>query len=209
MDNAAPSPPALRNHADMNPSPWVQRWSHLVATGGTVLDLACGSGRHMRWFSQRGHPVLGVDISADALAVAAEYGKVLLADLERDPWPLQQPGAADQVRTFDAVLVTNYLWRPLLDRVLASVAMRGVLIYETFAAGNESVGRPSRSDFLLQPGELLQACRDLQVVAYESGFLTRPDRFVQRVAALRPAATGPQAPPPRYALDPDAWGCSA
>lgn len=190
----------------MNPSPWVQRWSHLILPGGTVLDLACGAGRHMQWFSQRGHRVLGVDASSESLAVAAAHGEVLLADLERDPWPLRQPNDVDAVRTFDAVVVTNYLWRPLLDRVLASVAAGGVLIYETFAVGNETVGRPSRSDFLLQPGELLQSFRDLHVVAYESGFLTRPDRFVQRVAALRPAAQRPDALPPRYALDPDAWG---
>jgi hypothetical protein len=92
-------------------------------------------------------------------------------------------------RQFDAVVVTNYLWRPLLPTLLASLAPGGVLIYETFAAGNETVGKPSRPDFLLQPGELLQLCQSLRTVAYEDGFETAlagtTARFVQRIAAVR------------------------
>ena len=91
-------------------------------------------------------------------------------------------------RTFQGVIVTNYLWRALVPQIVGSVAPGGALIYETFAAGNETVGKPSRPDFLLQPGELLQACRDLRVVAYEDGFLDEPPRFVQRIAAVRPLA---------------------
>ena len=92
-------------------------------------------------------------------------------------------------RQFDAVVVTNYLWRPLFPTLLASLAPGGVLIYETFAAGNETVGKPSRPDFLLQPGELLLLCKNLHVVAFEDGFLNNPDRFVQRIAAIRPLAS--------------------
>lgn len=166
-----------------------------------MLDLACGRGRHMRWFAQRGHRVLGVDRWSEALAVAAQFGEVLLADLESGAWPLPDERVSDGVRTFDAVLVTNYLWRPLLDKVRASVGVGGLLIYETFASGNETVGKPSRADFLLQPGELLQLCQGLHVVAYECGFLAAPDRFVQRIAAVRPAAADAQAAPARYPLD--------
>jgi hypothetical protein len=88
-------------------------------------------------------------------------------------------------------VVTNYLWRPLLPLLLQSLAPGGCLLYETFAAGNETVGRPARPDFLLQPGELLRVCADLQVVAYENGFLKGPDRFVQRIAAFTPALPSP------------------
>ncbi len=102
-----------------------------------------------------------------------------------------------QVRTFDAVVVTNYLWRPLLPAIVASVASGGVLLYETFAAGNETVGKPARPDFLLQPGELLRACEGLRVVAFEDGFLQGPERFVQRIAAVRERA---QELPARYPL---------
>ncbi len=134
----------------------------------------------MQWLAAQGHAVLGVDRSPEALAVAASFGKTLLADIENGPWPL---GA----QTFDAVVVTHYLWRPLWPQILASVAANGVLIYETFAQGHESVGRPSRPDFLLAPGELLQVAArgNLRVIAYEDGFLEAPDRFVQRLAAVR------------------------
>ena len=176
-------------HGTEAPSPWVERWTHLAAPGGSVLDVACGFGRHMRWFASRGHPVTGVDRSEEAIAFLAGAGEAVMADIENGPWPFAG-------RAFDAVLVTNYLWRPLLGTIVASVAPGGVLIYETFAAGNETVGKPSRPDFLLQPGELLKACKGLRIVAYEDGFVEEPPRFVQRIAAVRPTAQ----PNPRFAL---------
>lgn len=108
-------------------------------------------------------------------------GEAVCADIENGPWPFAG-------RSFDGVIVTNYLWRALLPTIVASVAPGGVLIYETFAQGNETVGRPSRPDFLLRPGELLAACAPLRIVAYEDGFLPAPERFVQRIAAMRPPA---------------------
>ncbi|HSV34831.1 MAG TPA: class I SAM-dependent methyltransferase [Ramlibacter sp.] len=165
-------------HGTESPSPWVRQWSHLAPPGGAVLDVACGAGRHMRWFASLGHPVTGVDRSPEAIAVAAALGETVMADIENGPWPFDG-------RAFDGVVVTNYLWRPLLAAIVRSVAPGGMLIYETFAAGNETVGKPSRPDFLLQPGELLQACQGLRVVAYEDGFLDEPPRFVQRIAAVR------------------------
>lgn len=146
--------------------------------GATALDLACGAGRHLRWLHSQGHPVVGVDRSAEALAACEGLGELLLADIENGPWPL--PG-----RQFGAVVVTNYLWRPLLPAIVDSVAPGGVLIYETFALGNETVGRPARPEFLLAPGELLGASQGLRVVAYEDGFLDEPARFVQRITAVR------------------------
>ena len=177
-------------HESATPSPWVVRWSHLVPAGAPVLDVACGHGRHLRWFAGRGHPVTGVDRSAEAIAAAAGSGELIEADIENGPWPLAG-------RSFGGVVVTNYLWRPLLPAIVDCVAPGGVLIYETFAAGNETVGKPSRPDFLLQPGELLAACRGLRVVAFEDGFLQSPARFVQRIAAVREAAP---ASPARYGL---------
>ncbi|WP_066268682.1 class I SAM-dependent methyltransferase [Hydrogenophaga palleronii] len=174
-------------------SAWVQRWSHLVPPGGSVLDVACGHGRHLRWFAQRGHRVTGVDRSPEAIAAVASWGRAVQADIENGPWPFEG-------ERFDLVLVTNYLWRPLLPVIVQSVAEGGVLLYETFAAGNESVGKPSRPDFLLQPGELLRASEGLQVVAYEDGFCDRPERFVQRLAAVR-KPTGTPVSPPRFPLD--------
>jgi SAM-dependent methyltransferase len=171
------------------------RWSHLVPAGGAVLDVACGGGRHMRWFADRGHPTTGVDRSDDAVQAASLHGRVLQADIEAGPWPF----AGQQ---FDGVVVTHYLWRPRLPDIVAAVAPGGVLLYETFAAGNESVGKPSRADFLLQPGELLAACAELRVVAYEDGFLASPDRFVQRIAAMRSASDSGESPERRPLGDP-------
>jgi SAM-dependent methyltransferase len=161
----------------------VQRWSHLVPVQGQVLDVASGFGRHLQWFAQRGHPVTGIDRNEQAVAATRQWGEVLLADIENHPWPLLQNG---QPRQFAAVVVTNYLWRPLLPTLLHSLAIGGVLLYETFAQGNEDYGKPSRPEFLLQPGELLQHCAGLHVVAYETGFEAVPARVVQRIAAIRP-----------------------
>jgi SAM-dependent methyltransferase len=180
-------------HGTEAASAWVQRWSHLVPSGGSVLDVACGHGRHLRWFAQRGHAVTGVDRSPEAIEAVQPLGRAVLADIENGPWPFEG-------ERFDAVIVTNYLWRALLPTLADSVAEGGVLLYETFATGNESVGKPSRPDFLLQPGELLQASRGLHVVAYEDGFCDRPERFVQRLAAVR-KRPGTPVSPPRYPLD--------
>lgn len=176
------------------PSPWVWRWTPLVPAGSAVLDVACGQGRHMRWFAQRGHPVTGVDRDPAAIAAVRALGEAVEADIENGPWPL--PG-----QRFGAVVVTNYLWRPLMPTLLDAVAPGGVLIYETFADGNQTVGKPSRPDFLLQPGELLRACAGpgWRVVAYEDGFLPSPERFVQRMAAVRLGGVAVK-DPPRYPL---------
>ena len=160
------------------PSDWIVRWSHLVPAGGSVLDVACGAGRHMRWFQRRGHAATGVDRAPAALAAAAAFGRTVQADIENGPWPFRD-------ERFDAVVVTHYLWRARLPDIVESVAPGGVLLYETFAAGNEAFGKPSRADFLLEPGELLRACAQLQVVAYENGLLSEPARVVQRIAAVR------------------------
>lgn len=170
-------------HADTPPSPWIQRWTHLLPPGTTVLDVACGQGRHLRWLQARGLRVTGVDRDAQALASLQGVGELLCADIEDGLWPLQG-------RQFDAVVVTNYLWRPLWPMLLESVAPGGVLLYETFAQGNAAFGKPARPDFLLAPGELLQVCSGWHIVAYEDGLLHDPDRRVQRIVALRPGGAG-------------------
>ena len=179
-------------HSSLAASLWVQRWSHLVAPGGTVLDVACGQGRHVRWFAGRGHPVAGVDHAQQALDALADLAgdgsaQLVQADIENGSWPFMDGG---QPRRFDVVVVTNYLWRALLPTILQSLAPGGVLLYETFAIGNETVGKPSRPDFLLLPGELLRLCAGLRVVAFEDGFCEHPARFVQRIAAVAPDVPG-------------------
>ena len=184
-------------HNFEEPSAWVQRWSHLVPEGAPVLDVASGQGRHLRWFAARGHSVTGVDRAPEAIEAAAAVGEAVCADIEHGPWPFEG-------RSFGAVVVTNYLWRPLLSSIVASVATDGVLLYETFASGNETVGRPAQPAFLLQPGELLRACASLRVVAYEDGFLPAgipagaPERFVQRIVAVREGSSSGE--PARHLL---------
>jgi SAM-dependent methyltransferase len=173
------------------PSPWVERFAHLVPEGAPVLDLACGGGRHARLFAARGHAVTLVDINLRACAdlLGRRGYESIEADLEAGPWPLAG-------RTFGAVVVTRYLWRPLFPRLVAAVAPGGALIYETFAQGHAAYGRPRNPDHLLQPGELLEAAGPLQVVAYEHGRIDAPfPSVVQRLAATRgeaPASIGPR-----------------
>jgi SAM-dependent methyltransferase len=170
-------------HADRDPSPWITRFAPLVRPGAAVLDLACGGGRHTRLFLARGHPVTGVDVDPSGLEDLRQHARLELvqADLEDgSPWPL--PG-----RRFGAVIVTDYLWRPLFPAILDSIEEGGVLLYETFARGNEAYGRPTNPDFLLEPGELIEVVRGrLQIVAYEHGYVDRPRLAVkQRLCAVR------------------------
>ncbi|HEY3596456.1 MAG TPA: methyltransferase domain-containing protein [Paraburkholderia sp.] len=196
------SPAAPRSHAAPGePSRWVRRWAHLVVPGGAVLDVASGMGRHARWFASRGHPVTAIDRDAAALAtMKGEHIAAVVADIENASWPL----AAEAV--FAAVVVTNYLHRPLFPQLLRALAPGGVLIYETFAQGNETVGKPSNPAFLLARDELLDAVRGrLRVVAFQDGFLGDPrPAYVQRICAVfeaQPAGSSPEMlVPPRYDL---------
>ena len=164
------------------PSPWVARFLALAPAGSRVLDVAAGGGRHTRLARARNFTVTAVDVDVSGLADWREDPgvEIFAADLEAGPWPL---GA----RRFGAVVVTNYLHRPLLPRLVAAVAEGGVLVYETFAEGNEACGKPANPNFLLAPGELLEAVRGrLTVVAYEHGKVESPRPAVlQRIAAVR------------------------
>ncbi|HLS69201.1 MAG TPA: class I SAM-dependent methyltransferase [Kiloniellales bacterium] len=169
--------------ASPSPSAWITRFLPLLPAGSRILDLACGSGRHLRLLHALGYRLTGVDRDLTALEdlQGKESIELLQADLEDDsPFPLTG-------RQFEGVIVTNYLHRPLLPGLMALVAPGGLLLYETFAVGNERFGRPSNPDFLLQPGELLAAVAgQLQVVAYEHGEVTVPrPGVVQRIAARR------------------------
>jgi len=163
-------------------SPWITRFAGLVPAGGAVLDVACGGGRHTRAFLERGHPVTAIDRDAGALTATPGL-TVVETDLEDGRAFPCAPA------TFAGVVVTNYLWRPILPAIVACVAPGGALLYETFAQGNERLGHPRNPDFLLAPGELLDVARDggLRVVAYEDLAVDTPrPAAVQRIAATRP-----------------------
>lgn len=166
-------------------SAWVRRWSDLISPGGRVLDVASGRGRHARWLAARGHRVDAVDRDPQAFAALAGLPGVTVtcADIEQGPWPYA-PGA------YAGVIVANYLYRPLFPHLVAALAPAGVLIYETFAVGNERYGRPSNPAFLLKPGELLDRLRPaLRVLAYEDLTVREPrPACVQRVCAVAEAS---------------------
>ncbi len=168
-------------HFQLAPSAWVCRFAPLIAPGGAVLDLACGQGRHARHLAGLGYSVEAVDRDRAALAALAGVAGITVhcADLEAAAWPYA-------VECFDGVVVSNYLYRPLIAGLLASLRPRGVLIYETFALGNEKLGRPSNPEFLLRPGELLQWVQNrLQVVAFEQGRVELPKpAVIQRICAV-------------------------
>ncbi len=168
-------------HGTAEPSSWVRRWADRVPQAGTVLDVACGHGRHARFFAARGCRVHAVDRDEAAIAALSAVPGIVpvCADLESGPWPF----AGER---FEAVVVANYLHRPLMPLLLDAVAPGGVLIYETFAAGHERYGRPRNPDHLLRPGELLEGVRGwLRVLAYED--VDTGDACIQRICAAREA----------------------
>ena len=169
-------------HEQPAPSAWVCRFAPLIAAGGMVLDLACGQGRHARHLAGLGYRVEAVDRDSASLAALAGLAGVRTrcADLEGSPWPYA-------AGCFDGIVVCNYLHRPLLADLLRALRPGGVLIYETFALGNEKLGRPSKPEFLLRPHELLQWVEGrLQVLAFEQGLVERPKpAVIQRICALQ------------------------
>jgi SAM-dependent methyltransferase len=168
-------------------SSWVERFAGCIPAG-EVLDLACGTGRHARHLAALGHPVIALDRDAGALAQAAGPGITTMQyDLEQEgaAWPFA-------ARRFAGIVVTNYLHRPLMDAIAASLQADGVLIYETFAVGNEQFGKPSNPAFLLGRGELLEvaARAGLRVLAYEDGYAGLPQPAMRQ----RLCAAGPEFP---------------
>lgn len=180
---------SVKNCDNLSISPWIRRFSPLLPAGSGVLDLAAGGGRHSAWFLDHGHVVTAVDRRIDVLGRLKSdlpdelrpQLSIVAADLENgSPWPL--PG-----QTFDAVIVVNYLHRPLFADLLSSLAPRGLLLYETFAQGQEKLGKPRHPDFLLAPGELLEVVRGrLQVIAFEQGLIEGANgpAVKQRIAAI-------------------------
>lgn len=170
----------MQPHFDLPPSPWVQRWTGWIRPGGLVLDVACGAGRHARLLARLGFEVEAVDRAPELFADPPPGVRLLGADLEAGPWPYAG-------RRFDAILVTNYLHRPLLPLLADALERGGLLVYETFARGNERFGKPSNPAFLLEPGELLEAVRGrLRVIAYEDLVVDDPrPAAVQRLCARR------------------------
>lgn len=162
------------------PSPWIVQWAGLIAPAATVLDVAAGGGRHATYFADRGHHVTAIDRDTGTLPQRPDI-EIVTADLEGgSPWPL--PG-----RTFGAVIVTNYLHRPLFPMLFDALQPGGVLLYETFMVGNERFGRPGNPDFLLKDGELLELVRGrFSVTAYEARMISEPRMaMVQRIAARK------------------------
>ena len=172
----------MSNHNLAPPSDWARRWCREIATAGRVLDLACGPGRHSRFLLKHGYRVLAADQDVSGLAdlQGQPNFESMQVDLETKPWPFEP-------ESFDAIVVTNYLFRRTLPRLMAALKPGGVLIYETFAEGNGQFGRPSNPDFLLRPGELLNVVGGVgRVIAYEDVYIDSPKpALVQRICAVR------------------------
>ena len=174
------------------PSPWIVRFAPLIPTGGEVLDLACGYGRHARWLAERGYRVEAVDRDRQALETLRGAPNVTTreADLEKGPWPYYS-------RVFDGIVVSRYLWRPLMPQLFNCLAEGGVLIYETFMEGQQLYGKPENPAHLLRPGELLDLVgKRFTVIAFEQGEIAGP-QVIQRICVRRGRpVTLPECVPP-------------
>jgi SAM-dependent methyltransferase len=176
------------------PSDWVKRFISLIpqTEKGFVLDLACGSGRHSQLALEQGYQVLAVDLNTSPILELKQSLpmhlqnrlQVLEFDLETPDFPL-----VPEAYPIDGVIVTNYLYRPHIQQFLDLILPSGVIIYETFALGNEQFGKPSNPAFLLQKDELwqyIQARNDFSVVSFEQGYLERPKpAMIQRICAVK------------------------
>ena len=178
-------------------SPWVARWAHLIPPDASVLDVACGGGRHTRYFAARGCRVMAVDRDPAAIAALQDVADARVIDLEIEDtvaaWADARrantgAGLEASIHSVDAIIVTNYLHRPLLPLLANALNPGGVLLYETFAMGNEAYGKPSRPAFLLQPDELLGIGDGLlTTVAFEQGLIEHVSgakSVVQRLCAV-------------------------
>jgi SAM-dependent methyltransferase len=160
-------------------SKWIEDHINLLPRNGHVLDLACGGGRHSRHLAAQGHDVTAVDIDTTGIEAAMLSGvEIVSADLEEGPWPFVKS-------SFDSIIVVNYLWRPQFNYIKATLKPGGVLIWDTFALGNEKYGKPSNPKFLLKPDELKQAFEDFDCLDYWEGIVDQPSPAVRQSIACR------------------------
>ena len=190
MANDSENSPLPRHLKVSEPSPWIVRFTPLVKAGGCVLDLACGGGRHSRYLLEQGCKVVALDRSIDAVADLSDNPACenICADLETDNAVFEKPGELSG-RHFDGIIVVNYLHRPLFNYFINALAPGGVLIYETFARGNEQFTRPRNPDHLLKSAELLNLAQGgLDVIAYEHGIVEKGPLLgvIQRICAIKP-----------------------
>jgi SAM-dependent methyltransferase len=166
------------------PSPWVVRFSALIT--GDVLDIACGNGRHTRYFADQGHKVTALDRDISGLADLKENRNVELIKIDLEKHSISSTNILPK-KTYNAVIVTNYLWRPLMPHIISAVDNGGILIYETFSSGNEAFGKPNNPEYLLKPAELLKLVDGkLNIIAYESGVIKTPRiAVIQRICAIK------------------------
>ena len=171
------------NHDEsLEASPWVRRFSSLIPKPGLLLDLACGGGRHSLYLGDLGYSVIAVDQDISKISSIAS------AQISTEQWDLELPIWPLEGRQFEGIVVTNYLYRPHLDQLPRMLSPGGVLIYETFAQGNEEFGKPSNPNFLLKTGELLAlaASHGLKIIAYEDIYQASPKpAMMQRICALK------------------------
>lgn len=173
---------SVSHDANLEASLWVRRFANLIPKPGLVLDLACGAGRHSRYLSSMAYSIVAVDKDVGLIEAHADTRiSPQKLDLELDDWPL----AGSE---FDGIVVTNYLYRPHLDQLPLMLTDGGILIYETFAQGNEQYGKPSNPNFLLKTGELLALAsrHQLKVLAYEDIYVDSPKpALMQRICAVK------------------------
>jgi SAM-dependent methyltransferase len=191
MTNDSKDTPLPRHLKVSKPSPWIVRFAPLVKAEGCVLDLACGGGRHSRYFLEQGNKVVALDRSIDAVADLSDNPacEIICTNLETDEAIFGKLGELTG-RSFDAIIVVNYLHRPLFNYFFNALAPGGVFIYETFARGNEKFTRPRNPDYLLKSAELLNLAQGgLDVIAYEHGIDKKGllSVVIQRICAIKPA----------------------
>lgn len=170
------------------PDPWVQKYAALIPQG-PVLDLACGKGRHGRYFLELGYSVTFIDKNISGVADLlpqgySSYNKVNIRLIKHDmennsPWPFHP-------NQFSGIVVTNYLYRPLLPQLITTLKPDGILIYKTFATGNEQFGKPKNPEFLLRENELRTAFnKQFREIAFFQGREMNPDRITQAICVQR------------------------
>jgi len=151
------------------PAAWLVQHSELLPRRGSALDVACGRGRHALWLAERGLTTLAVDRDADAVRELNDLARDRRLPLRAEVHDLEGHARPFLGASFDVIVVVHYLHRPLFPALVAALAPRGVLVYETFTRAQAARGKPTNPDFLLEPSELLELVRPLEVLVSREG----------------------------------------
>jgi cyclopropane fatty-acyl-phospholipid synthase-like methyltransferase len=133
-----------------------------------VLDMGMGEGRNAVFLAQKGHSVIGVDISSVAIKKAKRLSKELGVKIKTVEASLDK--YVIKKESFDAIVCFYYLDRTLIDKMKMWLKPGGLIIFEAHSIKERKKKFHQRNpeEYYLKDNELLSLFKGMEILKYEA-----------------------------------------